>query len=518
MTWKQEIDELEYLRGLAHQMGGDENVKRHHAKGKLTVRERIAALADPGSFEEIGTLAGNATYEGNTLKPFRPCPVVMGLCNVDGRRVIVDGSDFTVRGGAGDESLVLKKGMLAPKMAFEWRIPYIHILDSVGGSVRAFEEIGATYIPYGPGVDPSPRLLQAVPVVAAVMGSVAGLPAVQACFAHFSVMVKGTSQIFVAGPPVVKAALGQETTKETLGNELVHAHESGVIDNVAENEMDAFYIIRRFLSYMPSNVWEMPPYKEPSDDPDRREEALLSIIPRDRKKPYDPLAILRYVLDKDSIFEISPYYGRSRITTLARVNGYPVGVMINNPYFLGGAMDVAAAEKVTRFVQMCNTFHLPVVYFADEPGFMVGEKSEKKGMVRSGARVSFTIDQTNMPWICFAIRQVYGVAGGAHYRESSMYRRYAWPSGNWGSMHVEGGAMAAFRRVIESSPDPEAAQREIEEGLKALCSPFRTAHNFGIEEIIDPRDTRPLLCKFIEMAQVVLKTQLGPLGGPAFRP
>ena len=518
MTWKPEIEELEYLRGLAYQMGGTENIERHHARGKLTVRERIAALADSGSFEEIGTLAGNATYVGNRLKSFSPSPVVMGVCTVDNRRVIIDGSDFTVRGGAGDEALTLKKGMFAPKMALEWRMPYIHILDAVGGSVRAFEEIGATYLPFGPGVDPSPRLLQAVPVVAAVMGSVAGLPAVQACFAHFSVMVKGTSQIFVAGPPVVKAALGQETTKEDLGNEMMHAHESGVIDNVAENEEDAFDIIRRFLSYMPSNVWELPPYIEPTDDPDRCEQALLSIIPQDRKRPYDPREILRYILDKDSVFEISPFYGQSRITALARVNGYPVGVMINNPYAMGGAMDVAAAEKVTRFVQMCNTFHLPMVYFADEPGFMVGPRSERQGMVRSGARVSFTIDQTIMPWICFAVRQVYGVAGGAHFRESGMYRRYAWPSGNWGSMHVEGGAMAAFRRVIESSPDPEEARKEIEDGLKALCSPFRTAHNFGIEEIIDPRTTRPLLCKFIEMAQVVLKTQLGPYNGPGFRP
>ena len=517
MVWQKEIEKLEYRKGLAYRMGGRENVARHHARGKLTVRERIAALADPGSFEEIGTLAGSARYDGDELVSFSPSNIIIGSISLDGRRMVVNGGDFTVRGGAADAAITQKR-RFAEQMAMDWRLPYIRLIDATGGSVRTFEQIGHTYVPTGTGESISPKLMQVAPIVSVVMGSVAGLPAVEACLAHFNVMVKGTSQLFVAGPPVVKASSGHEITKEELGNERVHAYESGVINNVAESEEEAFRIIKRFLSYMPTNVYEMPPRITPSDDRDRRDEELLSIIPRDRKKTYDPYTILRCVFDHNSIFEISPFFGRSRITSLARINGYPVAVMINNPNFLGGAMDVAAAEKVIRFVEMCDTFHLPMVYFVDEPGFMVGLKSEKQGMVRTGARVHCIVDQSTMPWISFIMRQVYGVAGGCHIRASGMHKRYAWPSGNWGSMHIEGGAMAAYRREIEAAPDPEAKRIEIEARLKSLTSPFKTAQSFNIEEIIDPRESRPLLVKFIETAQGILKSQLGPSTGPSYRP
>jgi acetyl-CoA carboxylase carboxyltransferase component len=431
--------------------------------------------------------------------------------------VVVNGGDFTVRGGSGEHAF-FKMMYFPARMALDWRIPYIRLLDAVGGSVRSFEQMGATYLPFGPGLDPSPELLQVAPVVSVVLGSVAGLPAVEACLAHFSVMVKRTSQLFVGGPPVVKAALCHEITKEELGNEKIHAYRSGVIHNVAEDEADAFDITRRFLSYMPANVWETPPRIESVDNPDRRDESLLEAIPQDRRKPYDPYQILSAVLDQDSIFELSPFYGRSRITVLARVNGLVVGAMIDNPNFMGGSMDIAAAEKQTHFVKLCNIFHIPMVYFADQPGFMVGPDSEKLGMLRAGARAHSVISLSRIPWITFIIRRLYGVAGALHLRESGMYKRYAWPSANWGSMHIEGGAMAAYRREIETAPDPEAKRKEIEKRLKDLSSPFRTAHNYGVEEIIDPRNTRPLLCKFMEAARRVLKEQLGPTQGPGFWP
>lgn len=518
MTWESEIEELEYRKKLANEMGGKENVDRQHSRGKLTVRERIEALSDPGSFEEIGALAGSPSYDENgNLASITPANAVVGFVKLDGRRVVVNGGDFTIRGGAADAAIG-NKGRFTEDLALEWRLPYVRLLDATGGSVRTFEKLGYTYIPDNPGSLTAMRLLQVVPVVSAVMGSVAGLPAVQACLAHFSVMVKGTSQVFVAGPPVVKAAFGQKITKEELGNEKIQAYQSGVINNVAENEEDAFRIIRRFLSYMPNNVWEMPPRTEPADDPDRREEALLSIIPRDRRKGYNPYEILNGVLDKGSIFEISPFYGRSRITALARVNGYPVGVISNNPNHLGGSTDAAAGDKVIRFAEMCDLFHLPIVYFADEPGFMIGLHAEKQGTLRAGARIVCVLSATKVPWITFVTRQLYGVAGGLHLRTSGFYRRYAWPSTNWGSMHIEGGAMAAYRREIEAAPDPAARRKEIEDRLNAIGSPFRTAEAFGIEDIIDPRDTRPLLCDFIDTAQDMLKTQLGPSSGLSYRP
>ncbi len=327
-------------------------------------------------------------------------------------------------------------------------------------------------------------------------------------------MVKGISQVFPGGPPVVKAALGIDITKEDLGDERSQVFESGVIDNLADSEEEAFDMIKCFLSYLPNSVWEMPPRRETGDDPERREEALLSAIPRSKRKIYDPHKILAAVLDKDSFFEITPHYGRSRIIGLGRVNGYPAGVMINNPKRLGGSMDVAAGTKVIRFLQLCDTFHLPMIYLADEPGFMAGPEQQRQGIVRAGAKMLCATLRTQMPWISIIIRQLYGVAGQCHDRPSGMFKRVAWPSAHWGSMHISGGVSAAYRRVIDESDDPVAKQKEIEAQLDALASPFKTAEAFNIEDIMDPRDTRPMLCEFIEMAQPILKTQLGPTSTP----
>jgi len=518
MVWQPEIEELKRRRQLAEQMGGPEGIERQRRRGKLTVRERIAALADPGSFQEIGALAGNAVYEDDKLVGFTPSNSVIGICTIDGRKVALSGGDFTVRGGAADAS-VGNKGSLINHLPLKWHIPYVRLLDATGGSVRTFENIGRTYIPVHPASYTVEEMLCTVPVVALVLGSVAGIVAVEACFSHFSVMVKGISQIFPGGPPVVKASLGYDISKEELGDERTQVFDGGVIDNLAETEAEAFAMTRRFLSYLPQSVWELPPRVEPTDDPNRRDEELLSAIPRERRRVYDPREILGRVLDRDSIFEITPHYGQSRITALARVNGYPVGVMIDNPMFLGGSMDVAAGTKAIRFIQLCDTFHLPMVYFADQPGFMVGLEAQKAGILRAGAKIVCATQQSRMPWISIIIRQLYGVAGQLHDRSMrGMYKRVAWPSANWGSMHIEGGTTAAYRREIDSAPDPEAKRQEIEARLKAISSPFRTAEAFNIEDIIDPRDTRPILVDFIEMAQPILKTQLGQTPGPSYQP
>ena len=518
MAWKRELEELERRRELAERMGGPEGIARQHERGKLTVRERIAALADPGSFREFMGLAGRGVYEGDRLASFTPKPSVEGTCTLGGRKVIVTGGDFTVRGGsAGGHGGTLGSEATPSRRALEWRLPYVRLLDAAGGSVRSFEEIGRTYLPDGnvwSAIDV--ELLRNVPVVSAVMGSVAGLPAVNACLAHFNLMVKGTSQLFPGGPPVVKAALGYEISKEQLGGEQVHAFESGVVDNLAESEEQAFELIRGFLGYLPSNVWELPPRVEPADSPERRDEELLSIVSRDRRKPYDGHDIVTRVVDRGSFFEIAPFFGRSRITGLARVDGHPVGVMANNPMFLGGSTDVSGGEKVIRLLQLCDTFHLPLVSFADEPGFMVGLESEKRGIERAGARLVCVTCDSRMPWITLVVRRLYGVAGQCQHRPSGMFRRYAWPSARWGSMHIQGGASAAYRREIASAPDPDLRRREIEARLEAIASPFRTAEVSG-QDIIDPRDTRLLLCEFVGEAQSVLRTQLGPAAAP-YRP
>jgi len=510
LSWQPEVDEIKRRVELAKQMGGEANVARQHANGRLTVRERIERLLDEGSFHETGALAGKAAYVDGELVEFMPSNFVCGLGRINNRRVVVGGDDFTVRGGAADASIGHKMSY-SERMARELKLPLIRLVDGTGGggSVKTLEMTGRTYVPANPAWDIVVASMSEIPVVAAALGPCAGLGAVRVVSSHFSVMVKGVSQLFVAGPPVVVRGVGENVTKEELGGSAIHAHGSGCVDNEVETEDEAFAEIRRFLSYLPQNVWQIPPRIESNDDPMRREEELLSIIPRDRRLAYDARRILNLVLDRDSFFEIGQFYGRPLITGLARLNGYAVGVMAGDPKQGGGALDADGSEKMTRFADLCNTFHLPVVNFVDQPGFLIGTRAERMGTARYGARAMAAVYQATVPWVSIILRRVFGVAGAAHGNAQALNFRYAWPSGDWGSLPIEGGVMAAYKRDIESAPDPEARQREIEEKLNELRSPFRTAEAFGIEEIIDPRDTRRLLCDWVEMAYDLLPTQLG---------
>src|SRR5262245_25984284 len=341
MSWKQEVDELTRRKKLAKEMGGEEGIARQRARGKLTARERIDAFGDKGSFREFMGLVGSARYEGDKLVSFTPKPEVNGTMKVDGRKVVLRVSDFTVRGGAGGSATgSLGQELSASARATEWRLPLVRLLDAAGGSVRGFEELGRTYLPDGNiYTAPEVRLLSLVPVASAVLGSVAGLPAIYAPLSHFSVMVKGISHLFPGGPPVVKAALGYDITKEELGGDAIHVNVSGVIDNLAENEEDALSQLRRFLSYLPSSVYERAPRVLTDDPPGRADEGLLEFIPRNRRRPFDGRKLIQQVVDKGSFFEIAPRYGRSRVTGLARFNGYSVGIMANNPMVNGGATD-----------------------------------------------------------------------------------------------------------------------------------------------------------------------------------
>lgn len=510
MSWEKEVKEIAQRRELRKQMGGPEGIERQRRRGKLTVRERIDAFVDAGGFEEFHSLAGSGRYgENNQLESFMPRGSVEGMALIDGRKVVVTAGDFTVRGGSGGGSGGMGGELPANERARQWMLPFVRLLDAAGGSVRSFQEMGRTYLPdgnHGSAIDV--ELMSLVPVVSAVMGSVAGLPAVNACLAHFNVMVKDTSQLFPGGPPVVKAALGYEITKEDLGGPHIHTRISGSVDNLARSEKDAFDQIRRFLSYLPPNVHEMASRFPCNDPSDRAEEKLLELVPRDRRQIYNVLALVNSVLDEGSFFEISPRYGRARVVGLGRLDGYPVGVMANNPKFSGGATDVAAGNKVIRLLELCDLFHLPIVSFADEPGFMVGLESEKAGIERAGAALVAATCRSRMPWLTVVTGRVYGVAGQCHHRPTGMFRRYAWPSASWGSMHISGGASAAYRREIESASDPKAKLAEIEARLNAVASPFRTAEATG-QDIIDPRETRAYACEFVRDAQRVLKTQLG---------
>ncbi|MBW2087187.1 MAG: methylmalonyl-CoA carboxyltransferase, partial [Deltaproteobacteria bacterium] len=262
--------------------------------------------------------------------------------------------------------------------------------------------------------------------------------------------------------------------------------------------------------YMPDSVYEIPPVMEPVDPPERRAEELLHIMPKSNRLTYSVRRIIELVLDANSFFEIGARQGRSAVTGLGRLLGRPVGVMANDPRFYAGAVTAGSADKMIRFIDMCDTFHLPIVYFVDNPGFWIGVEAEKQGTIRFGGRWIFTVYQATVPWCSIILRKVYGVAGAAHGNHARLNLRYAWPSGEWGSLPIEGGVQAAYKRQIEAAEDPDAFRAELEKRLKMVTSPFRTAEIFGIEEIIDPRDTRPLLCEWIETAYRLLPSELGP--------
>jgi acetyl-CoA carboxylase carboxyltransferase component len=509
MSWQPEIDELHHRQELARRLGGEESIAKHHSRGKLTVRERIERLLDPHTFHETGALAGKAKYDKNgNLVDFTPANFVFGTGRINDRKVVVGGEDFTIRGGAADGS-ILGKHTYSEKMAHDLQLPIIRLVDGAGGSIKTIEQQGYTYIPVNPGWDLVVKNMECVPVVAACLGSVAGIGAARVAASHFSIMVEDTSQFFISGPPVVKFGMGEDLTKEELGGAQIH-RSSGAVDNIASSEDDAFQQIRTFLSYLPSNVWEPPPVIPSSDHPSRREERLISVIPRNRRRVYKIRDILPMIFDQDSIFEMTRYYGGGTVTAFARLDGHPVGVLAPDPYVSGGGLTAESSEKLEGFVDLCQMFHLPIVNLVDQPGLVIGLNSERKGTIRKGVRAISAVYQATVPMVEIIMRRVFGVGGAGMINGHGLHLRYAWPSGDWGSIPAEGGVHVAYRREIEASENPDALLEELLAKMESVRSPFRTAEAFGVEEIIDPRDTRSLLCEWVKDAYKLLPQQLGP--------
>ena len=514
MTWEPELEEMRRREALAARMGGEERVARQHAQGKLTVRERVDRLLDDGSWHETGGLAGVGTYgPGGELEDFLPANMVVGQGRVDGRRAVVQADDFTVRGGAADAA-IWEKMVWAERAAHELRVPLVRLVDGTGGggSVKTLETMGFSYVPPLPGFELVAENLSRVPVVAAALGPCAGLGAVRVTMSHFSVIVKGTAQLFIAGPPVVAAAMGESPDKEALGGSRAQTR-AGAVDNEAADEDDALDQLRRFLSYLPGSAWEAPPIAASTDDPLRREEELLGIIPRDERKPYDMRRLAELVFDRGSLFEVGRRFGPPLITGLARLDGRPIGVLASDPKHYGGGLTADASDKLARFTDICDAFRLPVVNLVDQPGFVIGSESERRGTVRRGSRALAAVIQARTPWASVLVRKVYGVAGAGHGDGSRLNVRFAWPSGAWGSLPIAGGLEAAYRRELEAAEDPVALRAEIEERLTRVLSPFRTAERFSVEEIVDPRDTRRLLCDWAQRAHelVALDAHQGPV-------
>ena len=504
MSWEKELEEKRRREALAENMGGPEKVARQHARGKLDARERLRRLVDPGSFREIGKMAGRGAYgEDGALLDFAPSNFIFGRALIEGRPAVASADDFTVRGGAADAA-IHRKFLAAEQMAHEFAIPLVRMIDGTGGggSVRSLEQLGFTYVPYVPGWEHVIENLEKVPVVALALGPTAGLGAARLVASSYAVMVRGLAQVFTAGPKVA-AVFGEELDNETLGGADIHAR-NGVVDDEAASEEEAIAMARRFLSYLPSRAGGAHARATVGDPVERRDEALLSAVPRDPGQAYSMRKILESLADRSSIFEIGKRWGRAAITAFARLDGWPVAILASDPTFLGGSWTADTAEKAKRFVGLADRFRLPVVHLVDNPGFMIGLEAEKAATIRRGVEAMNAIYRARVPWASVIIRKAYGVAGAAMSNHTRFQYRFAWPSGDWGSLPVMGGVEVAYKSEIEKAADPRAAAAAIRERLKKLASPFRSAEHFLIEDIVDPRETRPLLCEFAEAAHRTL--------------
>lgn len=507
MTWKPEVEELRARRKMAEQMGGPEKVARQHSRGKLDARARIKGLVDPGSFREIGKIAGKGHYgPDGELLDLSPSNLVFGRANIENRPVVASADDFTVRGGAADAA-IHRKFVQCEQMAHTLKIPLIRMIDGTGGggSVKTLEDIGATYVPATPGWGEIVKNLESVPVVALALGPTAGLGAARVVASHYSIMVKGLSQLFAAGPAVVEA-IGEASDKESLGGSAIHTR-NGVVDEEVGSEQEAFARARRFLSYLPSHVGQHAPRIASSDPVDRREQSLVDLVPREAKQVYSMRRLLDAAFDKGSVFEMGRLWGRAAITAFARLDGWPVAVVASDPSFLGGSWEAKTSEKVERFIKLADQFRLPVVHLVDNPGFMIGLAAETSGTIRYGVNAMNAIYKASVPLCCVVIRRAYGIAGSAMSNAEAFQYRFAWPSGDWGSLPIEGGIEVAYKSEIEAAEDPQAHLAAIRDRLNRVRSPFRTAEKFGIEDIIDPRETRPLLCEFADLAWRALGAQ-----------
>ncbi|KAA0910425.1 acyl-CoA carboxylase subunit beta [Pusillimonas sp. ANT_WB101] len=499
MSWQKELDELERRKQMAYKMGGDEKLARHREKGRLPVRERIEQLVDAGSFQEVGALSGSSVYdEHGVLTDFTPSNFLTGRARIDGRPVVLAADDFTVRGGANDGA-VGDKLMASERMARDLQLPLIRMVDGTGGggSVKNIENQGYTLLPKLRMWPAMAENLATVPVVSMALGSVAGLGAARVATSHYSIMVKNTSQLFIAGPPVV-ARIGQVLDKNELGGSSIHAR-NGVVDDEVASEAQAFAKARKFLSYLPRSVHELPPRSEQVAPAASDQSWLRTAIPTESRQVYKMRPIVESVVDHGSFMEIGNKWGRSLIVGLARIKGWPIAVFASDPYHYGGAWDKQASEKFIRMLDLAEVFHLPVVNLVDVPGFQIGLSAEKEGAMRYGVRALTAVAQSTVPWCTFIVRKAFGVAAGGHQSDARFNFRYAWPSAQWGSLPIEGGLEVAYKREIESAEDPDAKRREIEERVRSLTSPYRSAEAFVVEDIIDPSNTRDLLEEFIDV-------------------
>lgn len=487
--WGPLVDRLADRRALAAEMGGAERVERQHALGKLTVRERLDLLLDPGTWVEYGMLADSmdAAYGDRFLAADG---AVTGVGEVDGRRIAVAAYDFTVLAGSmgriGEQKIKRMR-----ELALRQRIPMVWLLDSAGARIQS--DSGSVFAGAGDLFREQVAMSGVVPMVAAMLGHCAAGTAYIPALADFVPMVKGTSSMALAGRHLVKAAVGEDVSEEEMGGSAVHTKVSGCADLEVADDADCLRTVRSYLSYFPSHNLEQPPVRESADPIDRRCPELYDIVPTAPRRAYDVRKVVRAIADDGDVLWMKPDWAKNITTGLVRIGGHPVGMVANQPMVLGGALDVNAADKAARFVWLCDAFNIPLVFMHDVPGFIVGSAVEKQGIIRHGAKMLFAVSEATVPKISVVMRKSYGagyfVMNGYAYEADYLV---AWPTAEIAVMGPDGAVNIIHRKTIEAVPEEErvAKRLELAEEIRSNIDPYVAAGHALVDDVIDPAETR----------------------------
>jgi len=497
---------LREMRSRAVLGGGQKRIEQQHARGKLTARERLALLLDEGSFQEFGTLATHHVSEfGLDLARFPGDGIVTGFGKINGRRVAVFAQDFTVLGGSFSE-VQAQKICRIQDLALESGIPLIGLNDSGGARIQ---EGVRSLAAYGEVFVRNVMASGVIPQISLIMGPCAGGAVYSPALTDFVIMA-GASFMFLTGPDVIRAVTGEDVTALTLGGADVHMSKSGVAHLAADSEVDGIRIVKHLLSYLPQNNNEDPPQVTPYDPANRMDEALNALIPEDENEPYDVRDAIAMIFDRDSFLEIQPAFAANAVVGFARLDGYSVGVVANQPAFMSGALNIDASDKIARFIRICDAFNVPIVTFIDCPGFLPGTDQEYGGVIRHGAKIIYAYCEATVPKISIVTRKA---MGGAYVAMSSKQMRtdlaFAWPTGQIAVMGAEPAVRVLYRDEVQGAADPAAKERElVAKYRERFFNPYRAADVGQIDEVIEPRETRPRLVRALEVLRT--KVQQSP--------
>jgi len=500
MTLQQKLEELRRRQAAAESGGGEERRKRQHAEGKLSTRERLDLLFDEGTFEEIDKLVEHRCQDFGMAEQRIPGDgVVTGFGRINGRLAYAFAQDFTVFGGTLSEANAAKVCKVM-ELAMKVGAPILGLNDSGGARIQ---EGVASLAGYADIFLRNTLASGVIPQISAIMGPCAGGAVYSPAITDFTVMVQNSSYMFVTGPDVIKTVMHEEVSKEDLGGPMTHNATSGVAHFIARDDADCLALLRELLAFLPQNNQEDPPKVESHDPPDRRDEALDTLVPLEPDKPYDIKDIIHRVVDDGYFLEVHEHFAKNIVVGFARLGGQSVGIVANQPAVLAGCLDINASVKGARFVRFCDAFNIPLVTFEDVPGFLPGTQQEYGGIIRHGAKLLFAYAEATVPKLTVITRKAYG---GAYCVMASKHIRtdmnFAYPSAEIAVMGPEGAVNIVYRRELQKAEEPEKLRREkVEEFRERFANPYIAAERGWIDDVIQPRDTRPKLLSALRMLE-----------------